>query len=59
MTKPKPSYFDAPVSRGEECRGALHPRDEAGAIFTGYPKLMRVHDAVRDPAGVKSWYAKA
>jgi glutathione S-transferase len=28
-------------------------------IFAGYPKLMRVHDAVRDHAGVKSWYAKA
>jgi len=24
MTKPKLSYFDAPVSRGEECRIALH-----------------------------------
>ncbi len=28
-------------------------------IFAGYPKLTRVHDAVRDHAGVKSWYAKA
>jgi len=28
-------------------------------IFAGYPRLMRVHDAVRDHAGVKSWYAKA
>jgi glutathione S-transferase len=27
-------------------------------IFDGYPKLVRVHDAVRDHAGVKSWYAK-
>jgi glutathione S-transferase len=27
-------------------------------IFSGYPKLMRVHDAVRDDAAVKSWYAK-
>ena len=27
-------------------------------IFSGYPKLMRVHDAVRDHAGVQSWYAK-
>jgi glutathione S-transferase len=27
-------------------------------IFAGYPRLMRVHDAVRDHAGVKSWYAK-
>jgi glutathione S-transferase len=27
-------------------------------IFSGYPKLMRVHDAVRDHAGVKAWYAK-
>ena len=25
-------------------------------IFAGYPKLMRVHDAVRDHPGVKSWY---
>ena len=24
MTKPKLTYFDAPVSRGEECRIALH-----------------------------------
>ena len=28
-------------------------------IFAGHPRLMRVHDAVRDHAGVKSWYAKA
>ena len=28
-------------------------------IFADYPKLMRVHDAVRDHAGVKSWYSKA
>ena len=27
-------------------------------IFAGYPRLMRVHDAVRDHAVVKSWYAK-
>ena len=27
-------------------------------IFAGYPKLIRVHDGVRDHAGVKSWYAK-
>ena len=26
-------------------------------IFEGFPKLMRVHDSVRDHAGVKSWYA--
>jgi prostaglandin-H2 D-isomerase / glutathione transferase len=28
-------------------------------VFTGYPKLLRVYDAVRDHAGVKSWYATA
>ena len=28
-------------------------------IFDGYPKLMRIHNAVRDHAGVKAWYAKA
>jgi glutathione S-transferase len=27
-------------------------------IFDGYPKLLRVHDAVRDHAGVKAWYAR-
>ncbi len=27
-------------------------------IFSGYPNLLRIHDAVRDYAGVKSWYAK-
>ena len=27
-------------------------------IFAAYPKLMGVYDAVRDHAGVKSWYAK-
>jgi glutathione S-transferase len=27
-------------------------------IFSGFPKLMRVHDAVRDDARVKAWYAK-
>ena len=26
-------------------------------IFAGYPKLMRIHDAVRDHPGVKTWYA--
>lgn len=28
-------------------------------IFAGSPKLIRVHDAVRDHPGVKSWYAQA
>jgi glutathione S-transferase len=28
-------------------------------IFAGYPKLVRVHDVVRDHPGVKSWYTKA
>lgn len=28
-------------------------------IFDPYPKLIRVHDAVRDHPGVKAWYAKA
>ncbi len=28
-------------------------------IFAGYTKLLGVHDAVRDHAAVKSWYAKA
>jgi len=27
-------------------------------IFAGYPRLMAVHDAVRDHPGVKAWYAK-
>ena len=27
-------------------------------IFSAFPKLMRVHDAVRDDARVKSWYAR-
>ena len=27
-------------------------------VFAGFPKLVRLHDAVRDHAGVKSWYAK-
>ena len=27
MSKPKLTYFDAPVSRGEECRLALHLAD--------------------------------
>jgi glutathione S-transferase len=27
-------------------------------IVSASPKLMRVHDAVRDHAGVKAWYAK-
>ena len=27
-------------------------------IFAAFPKVMAVHDAVRDHAGVKSWYAK-
>ena len=28
-------------------------------VFASCPKLLRVHDAVRDHPGVKSWYAKA
>ena len=28
-------------------------------IFAGFPRLMAVHDAVRDHSGVKSWYARA
>jgi glutathione S-transferase len=28
-------------------------------IFASYPKLMRVHDAVRDDSRVKAWYAKS
>ncbi|HSO35158.1 MAG TPA: glutathione S-transferase family protein [Labilithrix sp.] len=28
-------------------------------IFAPFPKLMRIHDAVRDDARVKGWYAKA
>jgi prostaglandin-H2 D-isomerase / glutathione transferase len=28
-------------------------------IFAGFPKLTRVHDAVRDDARVKAWYAKS
>ncbi|MEO7729196.1 MAG: glutathione S-transferase family protein [Burkholderiales bacterium] len=28
-------------------------------VFAGYPKLMGVHDAVRDHPGVNSWYAKS
>jgi glutathione S-transferase len=28
-------------------------------IFADYPKLTAVHDAVRDDAGVKAWYAKS
>jgi glutathione S-transferase len=27
-------------------------------VFDAFPKLVRVHDAVRDHAGVKAWYAK-
>jgi glutathione S-transferase len=28
-------------------------------IFSAFPKLMGVHDAVRDHPGVRSWYTKA
>jgi glutathione S-transferase len=27
-------------------------------VFDAFPKLVRIHDAVRDHAGVKAWYAK-
>jgi hypothetical protein len=27
-------------------------------IFAGFPGLMGVHEAVRDHAGVKAWYAR-
>ncbi len=27
-------------------------------VFAGFPKLTRVHDAVRDDARVKAWYAR-
>jgi glutathione S-transferase len=29
-----------------------------GNIIARYPKVMRVHDSVRDHAGVKAWYAR-
>ncbi len=28
------------------------------SIFAGYPRLLTVHDAVRDHPGVKAWYAR-
>ena len=28
-------------------------------VFAKFPKLMRVHDAVRDDARIKAWYAKS
>lgn len=28
------------------------------SVFTPFPKLLRVHDAVRDDARVRAWYAK-
>ena len=28
-------------------------------VFSGFPKLTKVYESVRDHAGVKSWYAKA
>ena len=28
-------------------------------IFAGYPRLIGVHDAVRDHSGVRSWYARS
>jgi glutathione S-transferase len=28
-------------------------------VFAGYPKLTRVHDAVRDDARVRAWYARS
>jgi len=28
-------------------------------VFSGFPRLMRVHDAVRDDARVKAWYARS
>ncbi|MGM9514052.1 glutathione S-transferase family protein [Roseateles sp. DB2] len=28
-------------------------------VFAAFPRLMGVHDAVRDHAGVRAWYAKA
>jgi glutathione S-transferase len=27
-------------------------------VFAAFPKLMRIHDAVRDDARIKAWYAK-
>jgi glutathione S-transferase len=27
-------------------------------VFSAFPKLMRVHDSVRDDARIKAWYAK-
>ena len=43
MTKPKLTYFDAPVSRGEECRMALHLAgidfDDERIKFQDWPAL--------------------
>src|SRR5690242_13489339 len=43
MTKPKLTYFDAPISRGEECRLALSIAgvdfDDVRVKFTEWPAL--------------------
>ena len=35
MSKPRLIYFDAPVSRGEECRLALHLASDESGFTTG------------------------
>ena len=54
MSKPKLYYFDAPVSRGEECRLALHLAgidfEDARIKFADWPAHEGT-DALRQRAG--------
>jgi hypothetical protein len=57
------AVFSTMTTRSGRLLAKLRPGGKVdhipATIFAGYPKLMRVHDAVRDHLGVKSWYAKA
>src|SRR4051812_23071978 len=54
----KVHVVDLKPHRGGRCFTGGKPAPAPATIFAAYPKLNRVHDAVRDHAGVKSWYAK-
>jgi hypothetical protein len=70
MSKPRLIYFDAPVSGAKihvvDLKIHMAVRWFSGGkvdyipatVFAGYPRLIGVHDAVRDHPGVQSWYAR-
>ena len=54
----KPSVVDAKLHMAVRWFNGGRVDHIPATIFAAYPKLNRVHDAVRDHHAVKAWYAK-